>query len=251
MRRYRDFDRQIADVIRMLPGKNSATYRVFRALVTLESHADSAPLRAALRTVSREDDPDDRIRDLHSVLLGLADHDADAVLRNLAPAADATFVFNGVAYPKSWYEGLAARIRGDGTAARAAFTSARSQVEKAVLSDSTDGRALSLLAMIDAGLGHQQEAVRAARHACDLEPFESRAMNAPIVRCNLAVVYSWTGQSDFAIAELKNLIARPAGSNLPAQPTYGDLRLNPVWDPLRNDPRFEALIKWLAPTSSN
>lgn len=251
MRRYRDFDRQIADVIRMLPAKDSATYRVFRALVTLESHADSAPLRAALGTVSREDDPDNRIRDLHSVLISLADHDADAVLRNLAPVADATLVFNGVAYPKSWYEALAARIRGDGTAALAAFTSARSQVEKAVLSDSTDGRALSLLAMIDAGLGHQQEAVRAARHACDLEPFESRALNAPIVRCNLAVVYAWTGQSDFAIAELKNLIARPAGSNLPAQPTYGDLRLNPVWDPLRNDPRFQALIKWLAPTSPN
>jgi hypothetical protein len=75
-------------------------------------------------------------------------------------------------------------------------------------------------------------------------------MNAPIVRCNLAVVYAWNGQTDLAISELNSLTGKPAGSNLPAQPTYGDFKLNPLWDPLRNDPRFTEIMNRLAPSAS-
>ena len=153
-------------------------------------------------------------------------------------------------YPKSWYEGLAARMRGDKKGAQAAFAAARLEVEKAVLADASDGRALSLLAMIDAGLGRQELAVQEAEHACDLVTFENSGPSAPIVRCNLAVVYAWNGQPDLAISTLNSLVNRPAGSNLPAQPTYGDFRWNPLWDPLRNDPRFTAIMKQLAPVAS-
>ena len=62
--------------------------------------------------------------------------------------------------PKAWYEGLAARMRGDKKGAQAAFAAARLEVEKAVLADASDGRALSLLAMIDAGLGRQEQLFR-------------------------------------------------------------------------------------------
>jgi hypothetical protein len=75
-------------------------------------------------------------------------------------------------------------------------------------------------------------------------------VSAPIVRCNLAVVYAWNGQLDFAISELDQLVNRPAGSNLPAQPTYGDFKLNPVWEPIRGDPRFQALVQRLATVAS-
>lgn len=159
-------------------------------------------------------------------------------------------MFNGVKYPKSWYEGLAARMRGDKKGAQAAFAAARLEVEKAVLADASDGRGLSLLAMIDAGLGRQEQAVQEAEHACELEPFENLGQNAPIVRCNLAVVYAWNGQFDLAISELDQLVNRAAGSNLPAQPTYGDFRRNPLWDPLRDDPRFTVIMQRLAPVAS-
>jgi Flp pilus assembly protein TadD len=141
-------------------------------------------------------------------------------------------------------------MRGDKKGTQAAFAAAHVEVEKAVLADASDGRALSLLAMIDAGLGQKEDAVREGHHACDLEPFETSAVDAPIVRCNLAVVYAWTDQPDLALAELDKLVSKPAGSNLPAQPTYGDLRLNPVWDPLRSNSRFVAIMQRLAPTQS-
>jgi len=134
-------------------------------------------------------------------------------------------------------------MRGDKKGAQAAFAAARLEVEKAVLADASDGLALSLLAMIDAGLGRQEQAVQEAKHACELETFENFAPNAAIVRCNLAVVYAWNGQLDLAISELDQSVSRPAGTNLPAQPTYGDFRRNPLWDPLRNDPRFTAIMK--------
>ena len=109
---------------------------------------------------------------------------------------------------------------------------------------------MSLLAIVDAGLGRKEQAVSEAKQACELTPFSTMNLDAPSSRCNLAIVYAWTGQNDLAFAELDKLIDRPAGNNIMFQPTYGDLRLNPLWDPLRGDPRFEALVKRLAPSSS-
>ena len=104
-----------------------------------------------------------------------------------------------------------------------------------------------MLAIIDAGLGRNEQAVQEAQRACELTTFATNNLYAPMVRCNLAVVYAWTGQNDLAFAELNKLVDRPAGSNILFQPTYGDFRLNPLWDPLRDDPRFKELSRRLAP----
>jgi serine/threonine protein kinase/tetratricopeptide (TPR) repeat protein len=250
MRRYDDFDSVMTRLLGVLPPDRSATHRVFRTFGPLESEGELGPLRAAVATVTPEEDASGAIRDLHNLILALWDHDPDSVSRISAQAAETTFVFNGVKYPKSWYEGLAARMRGDRKGAQAAFAAARLEVEKPVLADTSDGRALSLLAMIDAGLGRQEQAVQEAEHACELVTFENSGPSAPIVRCNLAVVYAWNGQPDLAISTLEPLVNRPAGTNLPAQPTYGDFRRNPLWDPLRNDPRFTAIMQRLAPVAS-
>jgi serine/threonine-protein kinase len=250
MRRYDRFDSAMTRLLGLMPPDRAATYRLFRTFGPFEGEGDLGPLRAAVATVTPEEDASGAIRDLHNLVLALWGHDPDSVSKISARAAETTFALNGVKYPKSWYEGLAARMRGDQKGAQAAFATARLEVEKAVLADPSDGRPLSLLAMIDAGLGHREQAVQEAEHACDLEPFENSAMRAPVMRCNLAVVYAWNGQPDLAISALDQLTNRPAGSHLPAQPTYGDFRLNPVWDPLRQDPRFEALVQRLAPTAS-
>jgi serine/threonine-protein kinase len=113
----------------------------------------------------------------------------------------------------------------------------------------SNGVELSVLAILDAGLGRSQQAIEEGQRACDLAPFKTNSFDAPTVHCNLAVVYAWTGQNDLAIAELSKLLNRPAMGSGIAQPTYGDFRLNPVWDPLRNDARFQALMKRLAPVA--
>jgi serine/threonine-protein kinase len=251
MRGYARFDSAIARLLGVLPPDRSATYRVFRAFGPLESEGDLGPLRAAVATVTPEEDKSGAIRDLHNLILALWNHDPDSVSRISKQAAETTFVFNAVKHPKSWYEGLAARMRGDKKGAQAAFAAARLEVEKAVLVDASDGLALSLLAMIDAGLGREELAVQEAKHACELETFDNFAPNAAIVRCNLAVVYAWNGQPDLAISTLSSLVNKPAGSNLPAQPTYGDFRWNPLWDPLRSDPRFTTIMKQLASVASS
>jgi serine/threonine-protein kinase len=250
LRNYDRFDGLMTRLLGVLPPDVSATYRVFRTFGPLESEGDLSPLRAAVATVTPEEDASGAIRDLHNLILALWSHDPDSVSRISAQAAETTFVFNGVKYPKRWYEGLAARMRGDKTGAQAAFAAARAEVEKAVSADASDGRALSLLAMIDAGLGRQEQAVQEAEQACDLVRFENSGPSAPIVRCNLAVVYAWNGQVDLAISALDSLVTRPAGTNLPAQPTYGDFRRNPLWDPLRGDARFTAIMTRLAPVAS-
>ena len=144
---------------------------------------------------------------------------------------------------------MAARTAHDEATAQSAFELARREMELAVQGDARNARKLSLLAMIDAGLGRKEEAVREALHACELAPVKSAASDAPSVNCRLAVVYAWTGQTEHACEVLEAWIEQPAGYGWPRQPTYGDFKLNPIWDPLRGNQRFEVLVARLAPRS--
>ena len=229
----------------MTPG-DAVAYRLFRALGSTEQSAELTQLRLAIESVTPADEPNGELKDEYGLILALCAHDPEAISRLLAATRQASFQFNGVVYPKAWFEALAARMRHDPAGAQAAFATARIEVDRFVQSNLANGRMLGLLAMIDAGLGNKQDAVREAQRACELLPAGKMTLDAPIAACNLAVVYAWTGQPDLACATLEQWIARPAGSNLPAQPTYGDLRLNPLWDLLRGNARFVSLTARLA-----
>ena len=247
LRRYEESKREITALLTMLTPKDALAFRAVNALTDLARDANLTPLRASVAGwPANTPDPSN---DLRVLTVALFEHDADALTRTLAAAPEAKFISNGCIHPRGWFEGLAARMRGDVEGARTAFAAARIDAEKAVLSDATNGLHLSMLAMIDAGLGRTEDAVREGRHACELIPPEKSALRAPRVACNLAVVYAWTGQPDLAIAELQPLMNRPSGNSLVIQPSYGDLSLNPVWDPLRGDQRFAALVAQLAPPS--
>jgi hypothetical protein len=60
---------------------------------------------------------------------------------------------------------------------------------------------------------------------------------------DVAVVYAWANQSDFAFEQLNILIKMTSYLLV----TYGNLKTNPNWDPLRKDPRFDELLAELAP----
>ena len=246
LRRYEDFDRTMEQLMAMSPGAKPGNLTVERALGYFEGRADMGPLRTAVAAASAANNLPDEDRDLSELLFSLWARDSDTLLRKLNAMPENEVEIAGVQHPKTWFEALAARIRGDASKAETAFAAARIQVANAVIADPTSGRKLGLLAVIDAGLGRRDQAVSEARRACDLSA--KVAIDAPVAACNLAVVYAWTGQSDLALAVLEEWITRPAGANEPNQPTYGDFRLNPVWDPLRNDPRFSALVERLAPS---
>ena len=248
MRRYEEFDRHIAAAIALTPAEKLGMLPVHRALGRLESSADMAPLRAAFVEQSAAHQIDDADQASAEMNIAVWSKDPDAISRFLA-TEHAEVTFNGVGYPDAWFEALAARMRGDNAAALAAFNAARPAMEKRVISAPAEGVPLSLLAIIDAGLGRKSQAIQEAKRACELSTFKTQNFDAVTVRCNLAVVYAWTGEIDLAIAELSKLVDRPAASHAVCQPSYGDFRLNPLWDPLRNDPRFIGLVQKLAPSA--
>jgi tetratricopeptide (TPR) repeat protein len=93
----------------------------------------------------------------------------------------------------------------------------------------------------DAGLGHNEEAIREARMAVDLNPIARDPVNGTTMVLRLAMVYAWSGDRDRAIEQLEIL------TGLPSPISYGELRFNPDWDSLRGDARFEQLVASLAP----
>jgi serine/threonine protein kinase/tetratricopeptide (TPR) repeat protein len=246
MRRYEDYDRLVSEMISDDPA-HPGDLPLERAVGPLDQRADTRPLRAAVVERAAANDLTEHDKVLCQLTLAWCDRDAEAIRRTLQGTDLSRITNSGFAYPKAWFEALAALIRGDNVAAQKAFAAARVDVENAVLGDPGNGRTLGLLAMIDAGLGRHQAAVDEALRA--REQMKSSTTDAPIANCNLAIVYAWTGQPDLALAVLEPLVDQPAGRNMPDQPTYGDFQLNPLWDPLRSDARFQALVKRLSPSN--
>lgn len=245
LRRYDDVEREAHRLIDILPALDAARTRTDLALDYLARDADLAPLRASIAAV-----PPAAYQvgdEILALTLHLFEHDADGVSRTVAAATVPKFMVNGCVHPKGWYEGLAARMRGDAAGVQRAFAAARLDAEKAVSADPTNGLHLSMLAMIDAGLGRREDAVREGLRACEILPPSKSVTRAVRVEVHLAVVYAWTDQPDLAIKTLTELVRGPSANTLPIQPSYGDLKLNPVWDPLRGDGRFTALQQSLAP----
>jgi serine/threonine-protein kinase len=98
-------------------------------------------------------------------------------------------------------------------------------------------QALSTLGMIDAALGHKEDALREGRRSVELLPLTKDAMTGADLLTNLAIIYAWVGEKDLAIKQLEEVL------QVPGPACYGRLRLDPSWDPLRGDPRFEKVLE--------
>jgi len=150
-------------------------------------------------------------------------------------------VVSGVSIPYSYWEGVVARWQGDSGMAQTAFAAARIEVEKTMDKQPDFPVALSLLGMIDAGLGRKEEALREGRRACELVPITKDAVDGVEFAINLAQIYAWTGEKDLAIEQIEMV------QRVPNPLSYGLLKLHPHWDSLRGDPRFEKIVASLAP----
>ena len=216
--------------------------KVTRCLMDLEWRADTRPLHQAIDEI-RAKNP----AALQSVadtwlLCALAERDTSAAEAALAALGENTFGDDATQFNAKFGEGLVARMMKDENKARAAFATARSGQEKVVQAQANYGPALCILALIDAGLGRKEEALREGRRAVELTPISKDSINGADTIAYLAAIAAWVGEKGLACEQLATA-ARLPGSLV----SYGRLKLLPWWDPLRGDPRFEKIVASLAP----
>jgi serine/threonine-protein kinase len=239
-RRYADETRMYDQALTIVPG--DPVTRIIRAQVALDWRADIQPFQNMLATLIAEDPK-----------IAPDVDDPDHALCERTPAAAARALKNyprdgaedilGVNVPHAYWDGVVARWQGDSAKARAAFTAARSEVEKIVEKQPDFAAALSLLGRIDAGLGRKEEALQEGRRACELLPTSKDADDGVALAANLAQIYAWVGEKDLAIEQIASV------QRIPNYLSYGLLKLHPYWDSIRGDPHFEKIVAALAPKS--
>ena len=175
--------------------------------------------------------------------MAMLDHDYAQAEKFLADSSrkdfqDVDFSFY---FPKSWYEAMIAREKGDSVRAASAFRECREILAQRLIIKPEHARTIAVLAQVDAGLGNKELAVREAQHAIDLVPISKDIYDGALVLEGLAEVYTWTGERDRAIELVQKLLTMPGYTN------YGRLKFHPLWAPLRGDPRFDKIVASLAP----
>jgi tetratricopeptide (TPR) repeat protein len=238
--------RRFTDVIAILDRALSikpddAETKAGRALVLLDWKGDTRPLHQTIDEI-RSKDPG-AVKSIADVwfLCALADRDASGAETALNAFGDATFGDDQVQFNAAFGRGLLGRMLKDENKARSAFEASRREQEKIVQEQAEFGPAVCILALIDAGLGRKEEALREIRRAVELVPMEKDSTNAIHMIHYSAIVYAWVGDKDLALQNLAK------AAQLPGFVTYGRLKLLPWYDPLRGDPRFEKILNSLAP----
>src|SRR6266513_2283463 len=237
-RRYRELAEVLDRALKLVP--SDLDTRLVRALIDLAERADARPAHATIDAVVAEDPAAKSIAE-RWFYVGLCERDKVGVSRALAIIPPEGISEGSIWWPRPFYEALAARARGDASGARAAFTAARAEVEKTMREQADYAQGITVLGLIDAGLGRKDDAIREGERAVALVPASKDAIDSADLILNLAVIYAWTGEKELALKQLAE------EAQLPSSLNYGWLRLHPDWDPLRGDPRFEKIVASLAP----
>jgi len=238
-RRYPEMAAVLDRALALAP--SDANTRIVRALVDLDSRADTKPLHDTIDSLLAENPGAANLFADQWLYLALCERDQVTGSRALAAVPSNGISLGSTWFPRSWCEATAARARGDTNASRAAFTAARVEIEKSIRDQPDYAQGLTVLAMIDAGLGRKEDAIREGRRAVELLPISKDAIDGSDLMTNLALVYAWIGEKDLAFQQLT------AVASTPGQLSYGQLRLHPYWDPLRGDPRFEKILALFTP----
>jgi tetratricopeptide (TPR) repeat protein len=138
--------------------------------------------------------------------------------------------------PKSFLAGQVYRAMGNAEASRAAYEQALRVAERAVLESPDEPARHMVLALIYAGLGRKEEALREGNRAVEILPETKDALNGPILQISLARIHTFAGDHEEAISLLERSLKTPGGT------TVNELRFDPTWDALRQNERFQALI---------
>jgi TolB-like protein/class 3 adenylate cyclase len=239
LRRYPE---EIAVLDRALAIKpDDVETRATRALAMFDWKADAKPMHQAIDEI-RAKNPGELAQIADSwFLITLANRDLAAAEAALAALGDNSWGDNAMQFSSLLGRALIARMTNDQSKAQAAFAAARMEQEKILQSQASYGPAVCTLGIIDAGLGHKQEALQEAQRAMELLPVAKDSLNGADLIQFGAVIAAWVGEKDLALQQLAK------AAQLPGTLSYGRLKLLPWWDPLRGDPRFEKIVASLAP----
>jgi tetratricopeptide (TPR) repeat protein len=201
----RTFDRAIA----LAP--DHPILKVLKAyLVTYQKSGSVVAMKAALAELPESMANDRDVLTWH-LFCALNERDwqqATALVEKLKDGDDeGAFAYMQVPVPAGCYLVLIARLQGSQPNANFGVVAARAQLDQRVRMAQGDGvaRLLTQLAVVDALLGKDQDAVVEAKRAVEMLPISKDAVDGPGIAQNLAVVYAWTNELDLAFETLAPL----------------------------------------------
>jgi TolB-like protein/Flp pilus assembly protein TadD len=242
--RYEEAARGFGDGVAVIP--EAYLFSVAQAAIAFWTSGNLEPLCSVLCAIPADFDPGGGVTNIAlRVYLSARDYDeAERWLKKSrydrfndigvgGPAA----ILDGYTFPRSWYEGLIARGRGDKETADHAFSATQEIVEADLAKTSDDAKVVAMLGLVNAMRGRFDEALASGRRALEMLPISRDAYDGPLIAAKLAVIHAHAGEAENAIKLLRELTALPNG------PTAGTLRVEPEWDPLRGASGFESLLQ--------
>ncbi|MEN3368574.1 MAG: hypothetical protein V7609_717 [Verrucomicrobiota bacterium] len=136
--------------------------------------------------------------------------------------------------------GALERLSGDQAAAKATYAQARIELEELLKEQPQNLDVMNTLALVCAGLGEKEAALKYAEDAVTLMPTSKDALAGRAAETTRALIYARFADNGRAIPALERLLKLPGGRP-PVTPAT--LRLNPEFDSLRGDPRFQKLCE--------
>ena len=166
LHRYAESKALLARVLSFEP--NDPVTKVLHAFVELDANANARSVLEVIDAIRRTNPAALPNVANNWLICALAQRDIAAAKQALAACGENPILLGSnenVIFPRSFAEGVIARMNQDDDKVRAAFAAAHAEQEKIVQAQANYGPALCVLGLIDAGLGRKEQALREGRRA--------------------------------------------------------------------------------------